>query len=148
MKLDKILAKLDPKLAARLAGYGISTAQGWYMEGVYRTVPNLRILVSWANHLGLSDLELGVLIRDSDLVRMECLKIHHKRRGEKAWGTKRKQLARVELKKAAIAHKRHREREDERVYLEEELKKREEELAYSRRIEELRKKHESLLKGD
>ena len=83
MTLDAILNILDPAEACTVAGCGKSAYWHWYKTDDRRKVPDMAVLVKWADHLKLSDADLGELIRDAYNMRikiMEQLSKNDKRR--------------------------------------------------------------------
>ena len=71
MTLDQILKILDREEATSVAKCGKSASWHWYQKGIRRKVPGMPILVAWADHLELSDADLGELIRNAQSVRIE-----------------------------------------------------------------------------
>ena len=71
MTLDQILKILDREEATEVAKCGKSASWHWYQKGIRRKVPGMPILVAWADHLELSDADLGELIRNAQSVRIE-----------------------------------------------------------------------------
>ena len=71
MTLNQVLKILDKDEATEIAKCGKSASWHWYQKGIRRKVPGMPILVAWADHLELSDADLGELIRDSQSVRIE-----------------------------------------------------------------------------
>ena len=69
MTLDEILKILGKEEATRVARCGKNACWHWYQKGAKRKVPNISILVAWADHLELSDADLGELIRDANRIR-------------------------------------------------------------------------------
>jgi predicted RNA-binding protein with PIN domain len=69
MTLDEILKILGKEEATRVAQCGKNASWHWYQKGAKRKVPNISILVAWADHLELTDADLGELIRDSNRIR-------------------------------------------------------------------------------
>ena len=76
MTLDDILKEFSsPSEAALVAGLGRTAGYHWYQDEDRRTVPAPRVLIIWADHFGLSDMELGQLIRDSNILRDKLIAI-------------------------------------------------------------------------
>lgn len=75
MTLNQVLKILDKDEATEIAKCGKSASWHWYQKGIRRKVPGMPILVSWADHLELSDADLGELIRDSQSVRIEIFEL-------------------------------------------------------------------------
>tara|TARA_R100001082_G_scaffold32510_1_gene16678 strand:+ start:4727 stop:5203 length:477 start_codon:yes stop_codon:yes gene_type:complete len=73
MTLDEILKILDREEATRVAECGRNASWHWYKDDHRRKVPGMPILVAWADHLELSDADLGELIRDAQQVRIQIL---------------------------------------------------------------------------
>jgi putative cell wall-binding protein len=73
MKLDEILNILDPVEACKVAGCGKSAYWHWYKTDDRRKVPDMAVLVKWADHLKLSDADLGELIRDAYNMRIKIM---------------------------------------------------------------------------
>tara|TARA_R100001510_G_C7654748_1_gene213552 strand:+ start:1605 stop:2081 length:477 start_codon:yes stop_codon:yes gene_type:complete len=96
MTLDNILKILDRDEAVRVAQCGKNAAWHWYKEDHRRKVPGMPILVAWADHLELSDADLGELIRDAQQVRIRIFELlaQEDKRRIKPRSTLRKELAR------------------------------------------------------
>lgn len=73
MTLREILNILGKNKAAEMAGCGKSAAWHWYKRGNKQKVPEMQALIQWADHLKLSDAELGELVRDAHRTRIGIL---------------------------------------------------------------------------
>jgi hypothetical protein len=84
MLLKEILAKFEnPRKAAEVGRMGYRLSLRWYDRGIKRLIPPMHVLVAWAEHLDLSNADLGELIRDGELERMRLTsKIKMKRTRE------------------------------------------------------------------
>ena len=82
MKLREILNILEKNKAAEIAGCGKSAAWHWYQKGKKQKVPEMQALILWADHLKLSDAELGELVRDAHRTRVRIMEgLSKKERG-------------------------------------------------------------------
>ena len=86
MLLKEILAKFEnPRKAAEVGRMGYRLSLRWYDRGIKRLIPPMHVLVAWAEHLDLSNADLGELIRDGELERMRLtskIKMKHTRESE------------------------------------------------------------------
>ena len=86
MLLKEILAKFEnPRQAAEVGRMGYRLSLRWYDRGIKRLIPPMHVLVAWAEHLDLSDADLGELIRDGELERKRLtskIKMKHRRESE------------------------------------------------------------------
>jgi len=84
MLLKEILAKFEnPRQAAEVGRMGYRLSLRWYDRGIKRLIPPMHVLVAWAEHLDLSDADLGELIRDGELERKRLTsKMKHRRESE------------------------------------------------------------------
>ena len=73
MTLREILNILGKNKAAEIAGCGKSAAWHWYQRGNKQKVPEMQALIHWADHLKLSDAELGELVRDAHTIRVKIM---------------------------------------------------------------------------
>ena len=73
MTLKKILSIIGKKRAAAIAGCGSSASWHWYQTGLKQKIPDTQALIAWADHLKLSDAELGELVRDAHVRRVEIM---------------------------------------------------------------------------
>tara|TARA_A100001515_G_scaffold99919_1_gene80788 strand:+ start:541 stop:1017 length:477 start_codon:yes stop_codon:yes gene_type:complete len=83
MTLREVLNILNRNKAAEIAKCGRSASWHWYQVGEKQKVPEMQTLVLWADHLKLTDADLGELIRDALQTRvriMEKLSKDDKRR--------------------------------------------------------------------
>jgi hypothetical protein len=72
MTLDDLLKKFEsPIEAATVAKLGRTAAWHWFAKGEKRSLPSVRTLVMWSNHFGLTNDELGSVIRDQSRLRSE-----------------------------------------------------------------------------
>tara|TARA_R110001583_G_scaffold30896_5_gene106231 strand:- start:10273 stop:10623 length:351 start_codon:yes stop_codon:yes gene_type:complete len=70
MTLDELLGRFSgPKEASAVAGLSRSAGYHWYSEGSRRILPAMSALLRMANREGLTDAELGSVIRDTEKVR-------------------------------------------------------------------------------
>jgi hypothetical protein len=70
MRLEQVLGCFgSPREAAEICGLSRTAGYHWYASGVKRVIPPMEVLVGWADHLGLSDSDLGLLVRDCCLLR-------------------------------------------------------------------------------
>ena len=96
MTLDNVLKILDREEATRIAQCGRNASWHWYKTDHRRKVPGMPILVAWADHLELSDADLGELIRDAQQIRIQIFEelAKHDKRRIAPRSTLRKELAR------------------------------------------------------
>jgi len=73
MTLREVLNILDRKTAAEIAKCGRSAGWHWYQVGEKQKVPEMQTLVLWADHLKLTDADLGELIRDALQTRVQIM---------------------------------------------------------------------------
>ena len=70
MTLNELLGRFrGPKEASEAAGLSRSAGYHWYVKGSERILPAISALLSMANREGLTDEELGSVIRDTEKVR-------------------------------------------------------------------------------
>lgn len=82
MTLREILNILGKKKAAEIAGCGKSASWHWYQKGNKQKVPEMQALIQWADHLKLSDADLGELVRDAHRTRVRIMEgLSKKERG-------------------------------------------------------------------
>ena len=65
MKYAELLGQFSsPREASERGGVGRTAGYHWYREGEGRLYPRLEVLVRLSDYVGLSDAELGELVRD------------------------------------------------------------------------------------
>lgn len=105
MTLSEMLSKFaTPTEAAEVAGLGRTAGWHWYQKDDRRTLPSVRALVIWSDHFGLSDVELGALIRDASRQRRLLVELHKELRA----GRKTAKIA-ASRKRASERRQRHQE---------------------------------------
>ena len=72
MTLDDLLSKFkNPREASEVAELGRTAAWHWFAKGEKRSLPSVDTVVRWADHFGLTDTQLGMVIRDRKQVRAQ-----------------------------------------------------------------------------
>ena len=152
MKLDDILHKFaSPSEAALVAGLGRTAGYHWYQDPERRTVPAPRVLIIWADHFGLSNEELGHLIRDANDRRDKLIAIRSDIREMQKERDRMEAIERHEARrrKATEAQKKRSERklatEDERIAREAENDQKDEFLRLKAMQDELHALNRKLL---
>jgi predicted RNA-binding protein with PIN domain len=151
MTLDEILKILGKEEATRVAQCGKNASWHWYQKGAKRKVPNISILVAWADHLELSDADLGELIRDANKIRttiFELLasddKVHLKKRSVLRRSLAKEIAEEVEnMRKAEKLEKQIRAQQKE-IALQREIEAQKLEDERLKRLEEIRNKLKKL----
>lgn len=155
MTLKEILDTLGPKRATEIAKCGRTAGWHWFQRGKKQKVPEMQTLIMWADHLELTDADLGELIRDAYRVRvqiMEKLSSKDKRR-IKTRSVLRRDLAKeiAEEMTEEIKQSKEKERlEKQKAAKEKEkfLAKQREEQARLQRLEEYKNKLNKLRSGN
>ena len=81
MTLDQLLRKFaNISEASRAAGLSRTAAHHWYASGDARCLPSMRSVMLMADVQGLSDLQLGQVIRDMESVRDAMLRSRQRRK--------------------------------------------------------------------
>ena len=111
MTLDEILKILGKEEATRVARCGKNACWHWYQKGAKRKVPNISILVAWADHL-----ERSVLRRS--LAKEIAEEVENMRKAEKLEKQIRAQQKEIALQREIEAQKL----EDERLKRLEEIR--------------------------
>ena len=81
MRLDDILYRFSsPREASEVAGTSRTAAYHWYASGNKRQIPPSRVVIRFVDHFGLSDADLGSIIRDCELLRGRRMVRKHRRK--------------------------------------------------------------------
>ena len=155
MTLKEILNSLGQKKAAEIAKCGRTASWHWFQTGSKQKVPEMQTLILWANHLQLTDADLGELMRDAYKVRveiMEFLSAEDKRR-IKTRSVLRRDLAREiaeEMTEEIEKSKRKELKAKKKAAQEKEkfLAKQKQEQARLQRLEEYKNKLNKLRSGN
>jgi len=84
MELSELLSRFDtPTEAAKVAGMGRTAAYHWYAPIERMTLPSVEVVVRFADHFGISDQELGQVIRSRSRMRAHLVELGKKRRADK-----------------------------------------------------------------
>ena len=111
MELSELLARFEtPAAAAKIAGMGRTAAYHWYAPLERMVLPSVEVVVRFADHFGITDEELGSVIRSRSRLRAHMIRVGNLRREEKKRQTR------------AEAVKRHKERKRRRLIAHEEQK--------------------------
>ena len=119
MTLDDLLNKFDTPLeAAKVAKLGRTAAWHWFAEDERRKLPTVRTIVYWADYFGLSNENLGSVIRDHSAIRQKMheeflIKQEEKKLQERKEAIKRNQLRRKQ--KLEAARQKSQERRDKQL---------------------------------
>jgi len=152
MTLDEVLNMFrDATEAAQIARTGRTSAWHWYQSGSRRKIPSCSVLVLWAEHFSMSDADLGELIRDAELKRVELQEMVSSERG--IVPPRRSELRRQLEAEIAAEHskilemERNRELEQNEEYWENK-RKHFEEVEKRARLDDLRNKLKELSNGN
>ncbi len=119
MTLDDLLAQFEsPIEAAELGGLGRTASYHWFAKGDKRILPSMRVIIIWANHFGLSNEQLGSVLRDRDRLRSEINEMLLEKRKDKEKRETKEALSRRReiLKKRSNERKnKFQERKDEKI---------------------------------
>jgi hypothetical protein len=119
MTLQDLLDKFDTPLeAAQVAKLGRTAAWHWFAEDERRKLPSVRTIVYWADYFGLSNDDLGSVIRDQSAIREKLheeylLNQEVKKLKERKEAIERNQLRRKE--KIEAARKKYQAKRDEKL---------------------------------
>tara|TARA_R110000824_G_scaffold168116_1_gene345142 strand:- start:712 stop:1152 length:441 start_codon:yes stop_codon:yes gene_type:complete len=84
MDLKVLLSRFEtPAEAAKVAGMGRTAAYHWYAVPEKMSLPSVEVIVRFADHFGLSDTELGSVIRSRARMKKELLRLAKLRREAK-----------------------------------------------------------------
>jgi len=107
MTLDDLLKKFEsPMEAAKVAKLGRTAAWHWFAKGEKRSLPSVRTLVMWSNHFGLSNEELGSVIRDQSRLRLEKHEEYLRKKDEENRERRLEAAERSRLKRKEQSEKR------------------------------------------
>lgn len=89
-----------------MAKLGRTAAWHWFAKGEKRSLPSVRTLVMWSNHFGLSNEELGSVIRDQSRLRLEKHEEYLRKKDEENRERRLEAAERSRLKRKEQSEKR------------------------------------------